>query len=205
MLNLDELRALHAATAASITETDVLAGIVHDLDRDAGWLKEGTYLWYRAIGRYLRPRSIVEIGTRFGYSLVAMIRGSGFVDRVKSYDWEYDHAGSIAYVEAMLHERYPKIAIDSVCVDTRTISTLGASSYDVGHVDGDHSEEGCYNDCGLAFGALAIGGVLIVDDVGGAGDPRARAGAQRFFRERALTPEFLDCYRGLYLVEKVES
>ncbi len=193
-----------ALQSATLTEGDLLADVLHPLDAEADWTRQGTYLWYWAIGRALRPTAILEIGTRFGYSLVSVIKGSERVAHVVSYDMELDHVGSIDYVETYLHRRHPEIIVRSVRVDTSTLDSLPAvdGAIDLAHIDADHSEEGCYHDCELAFAVLCDGGWLVVDDVGSAGDPRARRGADRFLRERMLLPLFIDSYRGMYLVRK---
>jgi hypothetical protein len=205
-MDIDQLRA--ALQSASFTEEVLLADVLHPLDAEADWTRQGTYPWYWAIGRAFRPTSILEIGTRFGYSLASLIKGSERVARVVSYDMELDHAGSIDYVETYLHRRYPEIVVRSVRVDTQTLDALPVINalVDLAHVDADHSEEGCYRDCALAFVAICDGGWLVIDDVGAvAGDPRARRGADRFLLERGLVPIFVDSYRGMYLAKKPEG
>jgi predicted O-methyltransferase YrrM len=206
---LREVFRLHSVFRnAPFTEEALLADVLHPLDAEADWTRQGTYLWYWAIGRALRPTSVLEIGTRFGYSLASLVKGSERVSRVVSYDMELDHVGSIDYVEDYLRKQHTKIAVRSVRVDTRTLDALPAvdGPIDLAHVDADHSEEGCYHDCTLAFAVLCDGGWLVIDDVGAAeGDPRARRGADRFLREHGLAPIFVDAYRGMYLAEKTTT
>jgi len=48
--------------------------------------------------------------------------------------------------------------------DSQTILTLVPPTFDLIHVDGDHTFEGCMHDMKICWPAVAPGGVMVVDD-----------------------------------------
>lgn len=185
------------------SEEEILGGWVHPIDTDMDFVRSGIYRWYHAIGEALRPSSILEIGVRFGYSLRSLTLGSKEVQTIRGYDMELDHVGSSAYVLQRFKDEFPEVDIAIANVDTRNVRSLACTGlFDLAHVDGDHSEEGCYHDCILACRYVRSGGYLLIDDVAsGGGDPRARRGALRFLEERQIEAVILDTYRGLYIAQ----
>jgi predicted O-methyltransferase YrrM len=197
---LEELQELKAC--CSLTEDQILGDIVREVDHGAEFLGQETYVWYYVLGQYFRPKSILEIGTRYGYSLKCLVLGSGVAETIWSYDSEYDFVGSIDYVQRYFARHFPFIQLHAQKVNTRYLQLLPqVNKVDLAHVDADHSEQGSYEDCLLSLKLVRSGGVLLVDDMGFVGgDARARAGADRFCRDVGLKPLFLHNFRGIYVI-----
>jgi hypothetical protein len=184
-----------------LTELDLLQDILHPMDVGASFLGHESYVWYYVLGQHYRPKTLVEIGTRFGYSLRSMIYGSGQPVEAWCYDNEYDHEGSLQYVENFFRSRLPYSRFHPHRVNTRDLNSLGIpAEVDLAHVDAEHTERGSYEDCLLVRPYVRPGGVILVDDVGGEDGKHVKAGADRFCEEFGLQPVFLDNYRGVYLI-----
>lgn len=109
-----------------------------------GWLQ----LRYDIVTR-LRPRSIVEIGVRAGYSAFAMLSAAPDA-HYTGFDIRTDaHGGFVGAHEhaAQLLSRFPNVTLREA--DSRTLDEVPAA--DLIHIDGDHSREGCLSDLELAL------------------------------------------------------
>jgi predicted O-methyltransferase YrrM len=184
-----------------LTDKQVLGGLLQDKDRDAWYLQGSDYCaWYYTLGRRWRPARLAEIGVRFGYSLRALVLGSRSagqtVAEVFGWDDESYEPGCLRVVEQHLAD----VPLVLHRVNTRTLDRLGPVGLDLVHIDGDHSQEGCRHDLGLAWAALRPGGVLLVDDVAGI-DPVWHA-VCAFLREVALACTVLPTATGLAVIEK---
>lgn len=191
--------------ACPLSEAEIIGGSLHPDDaaimHEHRFLVSGKYVWYWAIGCYYQPKRILEIGVRFGYSLRAMCAGAGGGQSVIGYDSEKDKPGSSQWAARQLRDLSPDITI--VKADTRTIDEIRIPwMADLSHVDGDHTSEGCYRDCVLAYTATRPGGVMLIDDVKGASE---KLGADQFCKMFGVVPEYLDTYSGLYIVRKPDQ
>jgi predicted O-methyltransferase YrrM len=179
-------------------EYHILKPVLHPSDWGLDFVVRGTYRVYYSVGQYFVPTTILEIGTRYGYSLHAMAAGSARPVRAYSYDVEEDRGSS----EWTKNHLGPDVSFRYTVADTRLISGLELPEpIDLAHVDGDHSEQGCYEDLCLVHPHIRSGGVILVDDVGESdnfGGPRAAA--MVFCREHKLTPQYLPSYRGMFLI-----
>ena len=200
---MDDITMLKDLKSRCPTEETILRDILHPADKGADWLGHETYEWYYVLGQYFQPKRLIEIGTRFGYSLTAMCLGSNQKGiEVWSYDSERDCGGSCEYVAN--HYRQAKenntldVRFNYTVVDTRNLKRLGLpDKVDLAHVDGDHSPRGCCEDACLVREWVRPGGVILIDDVKEGG---VRFGADVFCERYKLTPQFLDCFRGLYVI-----
>ncbi len=138
-----------------------------------------TYVWYRALAQVTAPRSILEMGVRYGYSGIAMLKGAqsagifnsdyvgidGEVDGVLSNEIARRHLqvvnprrGSVLIVKAntkdILNE--PKSTLDLI---------RPAAFFDLVHIDGDHSPEGIITEFKLADYWVKPDGIIVVDDM----------------------------------------
>ena len=145
--------------------------IVYKAGDDRQYLRRDFYEYYKTkyeIALEVRPEDIAEIGVRWGYSAFSFLSAAP-AGRYCGFDiLAGTHGGAkgddtFEYVYKMLGERFPAATINLWHCDTRRISTLGGS-YDLIHVDGDHSEAGCRHDLPLALAACRPGGTILVDD-----------------------------------------
>lgn len=180
-------------------ELDIL-GELHPADIGQEWMDKGTYRFYWAIGRAFRPESYIEIGVRFGYSIQSIAAGSGQLKTVYGFDNEYDMPGSLSVADARVRGLVRNTYFTKA--DSQTLETLGRIQADLAHVDGMHTRDGVYHDCELAIEAIKPGGILLIDDVGGDAGLEVRRGSLDFCEAYKLTPHYLHCYHGMYLIRK---
>jgi predicted O-methyltransferase YrrM len=179
-MNLQETheRILKARENIGHSEQRLLFPWVNKVDIGAPWLSKGTYLWYYAFGVVIAPKRILEIGTRYGYSVMSMWKGadeSGGVEEIFCVDsgldfsdWA-DHVNRIACEKNMIDGLVGKkpTIFETVSADTQAKkdpSFLGNQKFDLCHVDADHSYHGCIHDCMTCLEVTKPGGWIIVDD-----------------------------------------
>lgn len=184
------------------SDASLIGSALHDIDRGADFASSGTncYVWHYLIGYQLQPKIVVEIGTRFGYSLLSMFRSPESrkrLEMVYCFDNESCVTGSATY--ATQHLSASGIPHTITICDTQQLSQLPVSDADLCHVDGDHSESGCYHDCRIAWDALREGGHLIVDD---AKYYSVASGVSKFLLDIGKSAEFYPSLRGFYMIEK---
>lgn len=154
-----------------------LSDIILPFDYAGGWADKlhsnNCYEWSWSIGEFFKPKKYCEIGVRYGYSLFSIIRGSSNIEEVTIYEIDCDPLYSVYtdpnnpsyfnYVDNKLSEH--KINHKSFKQDTRIIDKLDIEEYCMIAVDGDHTFDSAFHDLEIAYQALAVGGVLILDDV----------------------------------------
>jgi len=183
------------------TLEELFADLVFRADPDTvpALYQDNYYPIYEALARYLEPRSILEIGTRFCYSLVPLTRGALAAGakslKVVSIDLEsYANAFPCSSQEVarrnfeacigpLCHDR--EVEVDFVVGDSHTVVLPSDWSFDLVHVDGDHSEDGACRDIVAAFARLRPGGVVLVDDLD---QPAVFAGYRRAVATLGLPP-----------------
>lgn len=189
---------------ADLASVGVLGDLLQPQDIGRAFVDGDNYVWWVALGAHFRPKRIAEIGTRFGYSLKALVAGAARPPR-EYYLAVYDNESNPGDKNPLgVFARYftEVLKIDALRlerVDTQTTRSLEVTHCDMAVVDADHSEAGCHHDCGLAFDALRPGGVLVVDDTR---PGQVRDGCERFCRERGLEFAFLPSLTGIHLVRK---
>ena len=116
------------------------------------------------IGAKYQPTSIFEIGVRAGYSAYALITGSGQVKEYTGMDCDDQarYGGPWLYWARTLLDSL-SIKWQIVEIDSQAQARL-YFQFDLIHVDGDHTYQGCLHDMELCWPAVAPGGVMIVDD-----------------------------------------
>ena len=133
---------------------------------------QGNYDAKWKIARKYKPERILEIGVRCGYGAHALICGSG---QVKTYlgidndDQAHEGGPWLWWAEKLL----AGLDVDWRILEQDSHSVQLEATYDLAHVDGDHTYSGCMSDMTLAWDALVPGGVMIVDDATYLPGPRA--------------------------------
>ena len=112
-----------------------------------------------------KPKDIFEIGVRAGYSAYAFILGSGCV---KHYiGWDVDdrkrYGGPWLWWAEQLLCEFPDLNWSIRIKDSQT-ATLIPGYFDLMHVDGNHTYEGCLHDMELCWPWVERDGIMIVDD-----------------------------------------
>jgi len=111
------------------------------------------------IAKFLQPKTICEIGVRAGYSAFSFLSA---VPKAKYTGIEIDgnkHGGIkgfINHAEKILKH----FDIEIIITDSQQLKKL-PGQYDLIHIDGDHSYQGCKHDLELS---LHAGKYILVDD-----------------------------------------
>lgn len=177
-----------------------LAQVFHDDDlrhfeNARGVAESRVYNWYRAYGAALHPASILEIGVRRGYGAFALISGAGgSVGRYVGIDMELDLPGTNAIAEAAIR-RAGVSEISLIAADTQVEFPVLEGTFDLVHVDGDHSLHGALSDCLNVLPLIAAGGTLIIDDIEAPEVNAALALLRVGFGEGAWIEEYGDLHR----------
>jgi len=137
--------------------------------------------------------SLCEIGVHHGrtLTLLALLKGQGEkvvgVDLFDgSQDQNLDASGSGSRVAVLrnLAEHAPGVDVQLVCANSFDLSRdqhgllQGARLF---HIDGGHFLEVVLNDIALAQEALAVGGVVVIDDYWHSGFPEVQEAVHRYF------------------------
>jgi hypothetical protein len=138
------------------------------------------YSLYTELCMGLKPTSIIEIGVRYGYSAWAMLRGCAPGTIYHGIDLR-----SVEQASVMLHREYPDMQLRLARADSGTLTHL-SRTYDLAHVDGNHSHDGALHDLGLCLGRAKY---ILVDDVAA------------FCTVNSAMNEFLSRYPGLQAVK----
>ncbi len=176
-----------------------LGTIIQDKDKAVNLYRNNpTYVIYHQIARLLKPKSILEVGVRFGYSLASLACGAGLSVNVFGVDQESYEKGSNAIATASLKTLGVEAQItfaDSKGFDVAKVT--GRSQFDLIHIDGDHTTEGALRD--LMFYSKHTKCILL-DDLS---DARVWRGLQAFIasRENPVSATYLDTATGLALLQ----
>jgi len=120
---------------------------------------ENYYEFYYAISKYFKPKTILEIGVRLGYSFASMYAGS--FDTIKYMEgWD-----NCSYVENSVEiskinlKNFIKCDFNILDIDSHI--QIMKEYYDLIHIDGDHTYDGAIKDLELT---KLHAKTIIVDD-----------------------------------------
>lgn len=122
----------------------------------------------------LKTKNYLEIGVRRGRSVCTVVRGCPTVNIVAFEMWQKNYAGmenpGYEFVKSELKKHKHKG--DIIFINGNSHVTVPEyfkenpeMKFDLITVDGDHSEEGAYKDLCDVIPHLAIGGVIVFDDI----------------------------------------
>ena len=117
------------------------------------------------IAQLLRPVSVLEIGVRAGYT-AAMFLASGCMKYVglDATDSWGGTPGAVDWAKLMLPTNFPTASVKIHHVNTQSLKTFaGYGNFDLVHVDGDHSLQGCLHDLMLSLSCNPRW--ILVDDI----------------------------------------
>ena len=148
----------------------------------------------RAIARAIQPRSYLEIGTRRGWSLAQVLAEAPNVNAY-SFDWWMEgyggvenpgpgfvrdemrrvasvHCGDLHFLSGNSHDTLPvffqEVRLGPVELEETELLRIGESAprmFDLVTVDGDHTALGTWWDLADVLSHVAVGGVLVFDDL----------------------------------------
>lgn len=210
----DDVTAFYNANEDKTTDINIIGKHIQPQDINANYLQgRDTYCWYYSIASILRPRVIAEIGSRFGYSLKAMIAGTEkFIEAnnitIFSFDnesYETNCSYTINKVLESTKVRYLVQVKDTQKVNCLPLQFNTGETFkaDLFHVDGDHSIQGTYHDLLLAKEQLADSGVILLDDIDTQECPGVKAAMMLFIGDYPQFKwDYFPSYRGLAAIYK---
>lgn len=141
------------------------------------------------VARELKPSSILEIGVRAGYSAFAMlwaVADARYLGIDAYYDWDWPgNAGALGHAQQLLSQ-FENVTIWHA--DSHALKTVEGGPWDLVHLDGDHSLQGCLQDLLLAECSGAQ--FVLVDDTR---DPNpVRAAVELYLNMRGKKGRWLD-------------
>lgn len=154
--------------------TDAIIGdIALEEDLSADWyVTDDYYQWYYSYGYNFKPKSYLEFGLRYGYSMIAVMRGAlaagTYVEYASAVDAEiYSTIGSNLIAKNILNRIFPNLKLEifkenSVNFD---VNNLQLKRYDMIHLDASHEIIGLAIEIEKAWPILKPNGVMIIDDV----------------------------------------
>lgn len=169
---------------------------------------EDYYNYYYSYGRYFSPKNILEIGVRYGYSLISLVKGAqesnSFSSAIGIDNQSYESGSErIAFDNIKsVTDKFKLINADSQKIGN--LKTLvGDTRFDLIHVDGDHSYKGCLHDLNITKDILAENGIIVIDDIF-LGSCRVFQAVNRFLKDNAtlFDVQILNCFRGHALLRK---
>lgn len=199
---IEEIKA--AKSVCSLTDRDVIGTLFQSMDEGFDFVSgDNNYVWFYLIGSYFKPKVVVEMGSRFGYSMKCFVDGAGHPAEdysLHSFDIECDNIQTLDIFEAFFRNDrgIPNIVVNRK--NTKHLETLGLDGQaDLCLVDADHSIDGCLRECKLGYASLRSGGVLVIDDTN-CSSPLL--GLQTFCLCSGLKADYLPSFRGISLIIK---
>ncbi len=147
---------------------------------------------YGGYGYCIKPESIFEVGVAAGYSIAAMVYGAqGSVRRAMFVDRSPDVYETVEKVAKW----FPEVTVKFYCLDTQTsdVRQVRSYSYDIVHIDGNHTYEGATNDLKNFGVQVSQRGLIVVDDTK---DPNIERACQEFAEEHSMDTRFIDNHNG---------
>ena len=111
------------------------------------------------LARTLGFRDYLEVGTRFGYSIGAVLAGSRRVDRAVTIDPFVDHDHTRANLATLGRD---DVSVEYVNHPSREFDT--DKKFDAVYVDGDHTYEVARDDMVQYWAYVRPGGLMLIDD-----------------------------------------
>ena len=142
-------------------------------DEDKQWLFANNYYdYYYEFGRTFKPSMFLEIGVRYGYSALCMVKGvidsGNQIDMMIGIDSEIDGPCN-EYSKSKLDMFIKDVKIISKQTEHITEEEIKSHSheklFDIIHMDASHSYK-TLREFELSLNLLNPGGILIIDDVG---------------------------------------
>ena len=124
------------------------------------------YGYYWQIGAHVRPKSILEIGVRYGYSAICLIDGAQTNPSYVGIDHEhFPNSNAYALEQIRQHTTGSVSIIKATSQRFALNESPPIGTFDLVHLDASHKAEGVLSDLNFAGRHLKAGGMIIIDDV----------------------------------------
>lgn len=154
-------KVLNLIPSSILDKVDSKFFIEIDQEKHQSYIKSGNYYEnYYALSSYYQPKSILEIGVRYGYSLGSMISASNVIEKVTGIDNDEYSLGSLEIAKDNIKKYINSdVELNFSLQDSHKIDKL--EYHDMIHIDGDHSYDGKLQDLKLTINACKV---VIIDD-----------------------------------------
>ncbi len=154
-------KVLNLIPSSILDKVDSKFFIEIEQEQHQSYIKSGNYYEnYYALSSYYQPKSILEIGVRYGYSLGSMISASNVIEKVTGIDNDEYSLGSLDIAKDNIKKYInSNIELNFSLQDSHKIEKL--EYHDMIHIDGDHSYDGKLQDLKLTINACKV---VIIDD-----------------------------------------
>ena len=193
----------------------VLGQIVQPQDLKEDWFNNANYYdWYYSFGHYFKPKRILELGVRYGYSLACMTRGcldnKGEIEKVYGVDFDGE---ALKITKKAFQKAFKGVPIELLTQGTHgtTIEHTDGKPVDLVHVDASHSWH-VIGELEVAFNMVRSGGTIIIDDVGSFETHSDFITMKKGYLDAFLDEKiyanliknqyYLNTYRGTYVITK---
>lgn len=129
-------------------------------------LGQNYYEWYWSYSNQIKPKNVLEIGVKWGYSSIAMGLGYNLIENLYLYDNEAKGIPLRLAVEniqtAMPYTKIFPQVLNTLNIDKNSVHF--DFKFDIIHIDGGHSYQAALNDIEWTHEHLSDCGIIIVDD-----------------------------------------
>ncbi len=177
-------------------------------DRYPGEIFSNYFFWYTALVKRYRPKRILEIGVRYGYTGIAFCwtaleMGIDEIEYLGVDDESY-HARSCDRANANLRQVVPLANATALRWNSFDGLPPNCGTFDLIHIDGNHDDFGVLNDLQICWPVLNEGGVIVLDDYQ---MPGIQRGVNNWLSIFDGSPEVIeiqevDTERGHFLIRK---
>lgn len=161
----------------------------------------GYFADYAGMARKYKPKRILEIGVRYGYTglvfvhAIKKLRGSPNVEYLGLDDESY-HGGSNTRANQNFRAVFPDVPMKAMTWNSILMGLPPEiGKFDLIHVDGNHEKRWAVHDLKLVWPILNEGGIVMMDDASMmADDPRfdIYEGVMDWLEEFRLVPELIE-------------
>lgn len=169
--------------------------------------------FYAGIGRKFKPKRILEIGVRYGYTAISMMTGLHANRGAPKCEYLGLDDESYHPCLARANENFAAVVPWANARAIRWNSFNGlppdCGTFDLIHVDGNHDRHGVENDLAHAWPVLNVGGIILLDDALAVYSNPIWQAIQDFLHRFDATSnmiehQYLETLRGHYLIRKVD-
>jgi len=158
-----------------INHLDILKDYVQEKDVNEEWYKDNNYyIHYYNLGNNFSPSNILELGIRYGYSLICLMKGS--LDssitnfNLTCVDSEFEeNSNTIASKNLDKFSTLNNCMVNYNFINKEILyinkNEFNKSYYDIIHLDANHSFK-VLHEIQITWESLKDNGIMIIDDVG---------------------------------------
>jgi len=169
-----------------------------DIYRTNRPLSEQHYAVYAEVCRELKPKSILEIGVRAGYSawtMLSVVPDATYVGLDADNGTNGGVTGYFEHAEAMLRREYPQASVNVYRANSQRLISLDRR-YDLIHIDGAHNHDEALRDMELC---ASFADYLLIDDTSSI--TTVRSALDEFLELYGVPAWRYETWHGLVLVD----